>query len=140
MNSPRLSLTHCAIARGIQILALAGGLLAGASLGRSVAHAGGSTFCATHHYLTNTSAQESVLKVGGSCFPFPSSVHIAIRDATTGAVLRSWITVPVTMLFPANPIPGFQYVTQGDARPGDTIRFWLVDGPWHRILTVTDTP
>ena len=144
MNRHWLTCSPRALTRGIQILTLTGCLLAGAGINRSVAHAGPLPpvpFCATHHYLTGASAHESVLRVRGACFPFPSSVHIAIRDLTTGQVLRSWITVPVTPFPPpATQVAGFQYVTQGDARPGNTIRVWIVDGAWHRIVTITDTP
>jgi hypothetical protein len=136
-----------AIARGIQILALAVCLVAGGSLGRPIAHASPAPslpllpFCATHHYLVSASAHNSVLAVKGACLPYPSSVHIAIRDLTTGSVLRNWITIPVTpFALPRNEGGGFQYVTQGDARPGDAIRFWIVDGAWHKVLTVADTP
>ncbi len=98
-------------------------------------------FCASHHYPTGASAHYSVLRVGGSCFPFPGSVHVAIRDMTTGAVLRNWVTVPLAVTsLPPGWGGHFQYVTQGDARPGDAIRFWIVDGAWHRIVTVADTP
>jgi hypothetical protein len=143
MNSPRYLLTHRAIARGIRIVALAGCLLAGAGIVRPIPHAaaGPLPFCTTHHYLTGASAHYSVLRVHGLCFPYPSSAHIAIRDLTTGTVLKGWTSIPVTLIVPSNPpIPGFRYVTQGDARPGDAIRFYIADGAWHRILTVSDTP
>ena len=147
MNSPRHMLIHRAITRGIQILALAGCLVAGAGINRSAAHASPALplppapFCATHHYAVGASAHQSVLRVKGVCFPLPSNVHIAIRDLTTGTVLLKWTTIPVVPFFPSgNSSGGFQYETQGDARPSDAIRFWIVDGAWHKILTVTDTP
>jgi hypothetical protein len=140
------ALTPRALARGISTLALAGCLLAAVSGNQSGARAAAlppspAPFCALHHHLTGASAQYSVLRVSGACFPVPSSVHVAIRDLTTGAVLRTWITLPVAPFAPPPNWGGrFQYVTQGDARPGDAIRFWIVDGSWHRIVTIIDTP
>lgn len=119
--------------------------LAAATLGSLPAHAAlplpSAAFCSAHQYVTAASDHYSVIRVGGTCFPFPSSAHIAIRDLTTGAVLRPWTTIPVALSAPLPSWGGqFHYVTRGDARRSDAIRFWVVHGAWHRLVTVTDVP
>jgi hypothetical protein len=130
--------------RVLPLLALAGCVLAAPAGARSVAHAAParspySVYCLKHHYASGATAVQSVLRVNGLCFPIPSSAHIAMRNLTTGAVLRTWTTIPVVTSLPAVQWTGqFHYVTQGDAAPGTTIRVWIVDGAWHRTFTILD--
>ncbi len=154
MNAYWFTRTPRAIARCIQIAALAGCLVAGAGLGRSVAHAAplptpGSipiagpcgTF-AKHDVLTASGVNYAGVTVTGTCFPILSTVHVAVRDLTRHTVLtghmvkqgsrwvyQSWVAVRVGWL------GGFQYGVQG-TYPKDKVQIHVTDGTVNKTLDI----
>ena len=132
--------THRALARGLQIAALAGCLVAGAGISQSVAHAaslGGTPIiiagpCGTYakHDVLLAGGRNAYVYVAGTCFPPLSTAYITIRDRTRGVVLAQSVAVRVSGM------GGFQYQVQG-TYPNDKVRIRVTDGAWHGTLNIT---
>jgi hypothetical protein len=137
-------LTHSprAIARGLQVLVLAGCLVAGAGLGRSVAHAASpattpipipSPGCYRSHEVVTASAYTHTLTatvhVAGRCFPIFSTAHISVSDLTRGKVLARSAPVRVSW------VGEFAYQVPG-AYANDRVRIRVSDSGWHGTVTI----